>query len=335
MKTKLLINRNFAFLWIGKITSQIGDKFYAIALAWWILQKTDSPGIMGCFLAVSAIPCLVLGFFAGALVDRLNRKNVLIVTDILRGSLTLSVVILSFLKVLEIWHVFVIGAGLSLITAFFDPAIQALIPQIVDKDKLKDANNQFKKLGYRIKIWDAYRPTAVQKILWNKIKDNRYIANPNSGSVHNRGAAVDITLVDKNGKEISMPTDFDGFTKLADKNYSDVDKEKVKNAKLLESIMLAYGFESIYTEWWHFDDKDWKNYAVIDKVLAANVNAVYDNTKTTSTGISGDVSVNSELDFIEKIKAGINNIDIENMKIQFEYEITKFKNIFSDYKTNE
>lgn len=202
-------------------------------------------------------------------------------------------------------------------------------------DKLRDANNQFKKLGYRIKIWDAYRPTAVQKILWSKVKDNRYIANPNSGSVHNRGAAVDITLVDKNGKEIPMPTDFDGFTKLADKNYSDVDKEKVKNAKLLESIMLAYGFESIYTEWWHFDDSNWKSYAVVNKVLADNINAAYDNTKTSSSGISGEVSINSEPDFIEKIKAGINNINIENMKIQFEYEVTKLKNIFSDYKTSE
>lgn len=202
-------------------------------------------------------------------------------------------------------------------------------------DKLKEANNQFKKLGYRIKIWDAYRPTAVQRILWNKVGDNRYIANPNSGSIHNRGAAVDITLVDKNGKEIPMPTDFDGFSKLADKNYSDVDKEKVKNAKLLESVMVKYGFKSIYTEWWHFDDKDWKNYPLVDKVLADNVNPAYDNTKVSSASISGDVSINGEPDFIEKIKAGINNIDVENIKIEFEYEIAKLKNIFGAYKTNE
>lgn len=202
-------------------------------------------------------------------------------------------------------------------------------------DKLKEANNQFKKLGYRIKIWDAYRPTAVQKILWSKVSDNRFIANPNGGSNHNRGAAVDITLVDKSGKEIPMPTDFDGFSKLADKDYSDVDKEKVKNAKLLESVMVEYGFKSIYTEWWHFDDKNWKSYAVVDKVLEDTVNAEYDNTQADSSKISGEVSINSEPDFIEKLRLGINNMDIEKIKIEFEYQIAKLKNIFSDYNTNE
>ncbi len=202
-------------------------------------------------------------------------------------------------------------------------------------DKLKEANNQFKKLGYRIKIWDAYRPTAIQKVLWSSVSDNRYIANPNGGSVHNRGAAVDITLVDKNGREIPMPTDFDGFSKLADKDYSDVDKEKVKNAKLLESIMVKYGFLSVYYEWWHFNDENWKSYAVVDKVLGNTINAAYDNTQTDGSKISGDVSIVSDPDFIEKIRAGINNMDIEKIKIEFEYEIAKLKNIFSDYKTNE
>ena len=202
-------------------------------------------------------------------------------------------------------------------------------------DKLKEANNQFKKLGYRIKIWDAYRPTAVQKILWSRVSDNRYIANPNGGSIHNRGAAVDITLVGKNGNNISMPTDFDGFTKLADKDYNDVDKEKVKNAKLLENVMEKYGFQSIYTEWWHFDDRNWKSYAVVDKVLENTINEAYDNTQADGSKISSEVSINSEPDFIEKLRVGINNIDIEKMKIEFEYQIAKLKNIFSEYKTNE
>jgi D-alanyl-D-alanine dipeptidase len=202
-------------------------------------------------------------------------------------------------------------------------------------DKLKEANNQFKKLGYRIKIWDAYRPTAVQKILWSRVSDNRYIANPKGGSNHNRGAAVDITLVDKSGREISMPTDFDGFTKLADKDYSDVDKEKVKNAKLLENVMVEYGFKSIYTEWWHFDDTNWKNYEVVDKVLENTIKAAYDNTQGYDSKISSEVSINSEPDFVEKLRVGIDNIDIEEMKIEFEYQIARIKNIFSDYNTNE
>jgi 5'-nucleotidase len=166
----------------------------------------------------------------------------------------------------------------------------------------------------------------VQKVLWNYVRDNRYIANPNGGSVHNRGAAVDITLVDKNGKEIPMPTDFDTFSKLADKDYSDVDKEKVKNAKLLESIMVKYGFESVYYEWWHFNDENWKSYAVVDKVLSNNINTAFDNTKSENSKITGDVSINSEPDFIEKIRAGISNLDIEKIKIAFDGDAV----IFSD-----
>jgi MFS family permease len=105
MKHNILINRNFALLWSGKIISQIGDKFYALALAWWILQHTGSPGIMGFFLLVSVLPGLLLGLFAGAVVDRLNRRNVLIITDLLRGFLVLTVVLLSFLQALTVWQV--------------------------------------------------------------------------------------------------------------------------------------------------------------------------------------------------------------------------------------
>lgn len=201
-------------------------------------------------------------------------------------------------------------------------------------DKLREANYEFKKLGYRIKLWDAYRSTDVQKILWSKVSDNRYIANPKSGSNHNRGAAVDITLVDKNGKEVPMPTDFDGFNKLADKDYSDVEEEKAKNAKLLESIMIKCGFESIYTEWWHFDDKDWKNYGVVDKVIGDTINEAYDNTGTENSNIIGEVSINSEPDFIEKFSAGINSFNFKKLKIEFEYEIARLKDIFKGYKTN-
>lgn len=202
-------------------------------------------------------------------------------------------------------------------------------------DKLKEANYEFKKLGYRIKIWDAYRPTAVQKILWNKVNDDRYIANPSSGSIHNRGAAVDITIVDKNGKEVPMPTDFDGFSPKADKNYSDVDKERTENAKLLEKIMIKHGFESIYTEWWHFDDKNWRSYGVVDKVLADSINTAYYDFLSGEPETSGKVSVSSEPDLMEKLMAGIRNMDIEKMRIELEYEMARLKNIFSNYKTKK
>ncbi|NMC57014.1 MAG: MFS transporter [Eubacteriaceae bacterium] len=135
-----MINRNFSLLWMGKIVSQLGDKFYAIALAWWILQKTNSPSIMGFFLLVSVLPGILIGFFAGALTDRYNRKNIIIITDIIRGFLVLAITCLSIFNMLEIWHVFLIGLCLSLAAAFFDPAIQAIIPQIVEKENLVKAN---------------------------------------------------------------------------------------------------------------------------------------------------------------------------------------------------
>ncbi len=142
-----MINRNFMLLWIGRIISQIGDKFYAIALAWWILQKSNSPSIMGFFLLTSVLPGIILGFYAGVLTDRLRRKNILIITDILRGVLILILTYLSWGGFLIIWQVFVIGFLMSVVTAFFDPAIQAFTPDIVEHEKLPKANGLNQMVG--------------------------------------------------------------------------------------------------------------------------------------------------------------------------------------------
>ncbi len=142
-----LINKNFTLLWIGKIISQLGDKFYGIALAWWILQKTNSALSMGLFMFVSIFPSVILGFLAGALVDRCKRKNILVVTDILRGGLVLIVSCMAMNNTLEVWHVFAIAFCLSIATAFFDPAAQAILPEIVDKDDLTSANGLNQAVG--------------------------------------------------------------------------------------------------------------------------------------------------------------------------------------------
>lgn len=134
------MNKDFMLLWSGKIISQLGDKFYAIALAWWILQKTNDPAAMGLFMLVSILPGILIGLFSGALNDRWNRKAILIATDILRGALVSAASLLAFANALEIWHVFAIGFLLSAITSFYDPAIQAIIPEIVPAESLKKAN---------------------------------------------------------------------------------------------------------------------------------------------------------------------------------------------------
>ena len=97
--------------------------------------------------------------------------------------------------------------------------------------KLAAANAEFNKDGYRIKIWDAYRPPSVQKIFWELVPDERYVANPaQGGSRHNRGGAVDITLVDKGGREIEMPSDFDDFSEKASVKNPFMSAQKIGRA---------------------------------------------------------------------------------------------------------
>jgi len=131
-------------------------------------------------------------------------------------------------------------------------------------EKLIKANNEFKKLGYTIKIFDAYRPYSAQKILWDAASDKSYVADPKKGSNHNRGAAVDLTLVDKSGAEISMPSNYDEFTKRARLDYMDCSEEQINNRELLGKIMVKCGFNRIRSEWWHFDDTDAKKYPILD-----------------------------------------------------------------------
>lgn len=118
---------------------------------------------------------------------------------------------------------------------------------------LVEANKSFIKKGYRIKIFDCYRPLDVQKRMWAIVPDANYVANPARGSIHNRGGAVDITLVDETGKELDMGTSFDFFGPESAHYYKGLSKEILKNRKLLKKIMLRNNFESFDSEWWHYN----------------------------------------------------------------------------------
>jgi len=136
-------------------------------------------------------------------------------------------------------------------------------------DKLIIANNLVQKQGYKIKIWDAYRPLSVQKIMWDATPNKNYVANPyRSGSKHNRGAAVDVSLVDKNGKAVEMPTEFDNFTAKASPNYKGMSVEQRNYLDILSKAMTSAGFKTISTEWWHFEDKEYSNYKIQDILLS-------------------------------------------------------------------
>jgi D-alanyl-D-alanine dipeptidase len=120
---------------------------------------------------------------------------------------------------------------------------------------LVKANSKFVQKGYRIKIFDCYRPLDIQKRMWKIVSNPEYVADPAKGSIHNRGGAVDITLVDSNGKELDMGTTFDFFGPEASHYYENLTDEVKQNRLLLKKIMKKSNFISFDSEWWHYNLK--------------------------------------------------------------------------------
>jgi D-alanyl-D-alanine dipeptidase len=118
-----------------------------------------------------------------------------------------------------------------------------------------------------LKLWDCYRPSAVQQQMWNAAPAPGYVADPRLGSNHNRGAAIDLTLVDARGRDLWMPTDFDEFSPRAHGN-APAPKAAARNRKILRDAMAAEGFLPLLTEWWHFDAPDAASYPVLNIPLA-------------------------------------------------------------------
>lgn len=128
-------------------------------------------------------------------------------------------------------------------------------------EKLVKANNIFKEKGYTIKVWDAYRPLSIQRAFYEAYPDNYFVAKPPDTPItsgfkprHNNGMAVDITLVDKDGKELEMPSEFDDFTEKASPTYAHMTIEARKNLDYLIEVMESFGFRIHEGEWWHFVD---------------------------------------------------------------------------------
>lgn len=108
------------------------------------------------------------------------------------------------------------------------------------------------RYGYSLKMFDCYRPRPYQQRLWDIVPDARYVTPPSKGSMHNRGLAVDITLVDSSGAELDMGTDFDHFGYKAYTNNTNLPEDVLKNRKILTKLMNIYGLKGIRTEWWHY-----------------------------------------------------------------------------------
>lgn len=130
---------------------------------------------------------------------------------------------------------------------------------------LANVQKELNEKGLGLKIFDAYRPYSVTVKFWELIKDERYVANPAKGSGHNRGLAVDLTVIElKTGKELDMGTGFDNFTDTAHHTFSALPETILKNRKLLKVAMLKYGFQLFETEWWHYYWPNDRNYEVMD-----------------------------------------------------------------------
>ena len=127
--------------------------------------------------------------------------------------------------------------------------------------RLAIAQEYLRKKGYGLKIWDAYRSQSTQEQLWRLTQNRSFVADPKEGrGMHVRGAAVDATLVDAEGRDVPMPTDFDSFTEAALLEYKGRDPIVRANLKLLQKAMAHGGFYGLRTEWWHFCAPDWKEY---------------------------------------------------------------------------
>jgi D-alanyl-D-alanine dipeptidase len=139
---------------------------------------------------------------------------------------------------------------------------------------LLEVQTVLKQEGVGLKIWDAYRPYSVTEKFWEAVKDERYAANPAKGSGHNRGIAVDVTLIDlKSGRELAMPTGFDNFSDSAHFSFTSLPEDVLRNRQLLKETMETYGFKSFDSEWWHYSWGDAFKFELMDLDFRAVIKA--------------------------------------------------------------
>ncbi|MDP1678003.1 MAG: M15 family metallopeptidase [Bacteroidota bacterium] len=134
-------------------------------------------------------------------------------------------------------------------------------------ESLASIQKELRSKNLRLKIYDGYRPLAIQWKLWEIVPNEDFVANPKKGSKHNRGAAVDLTIIDSFGNELEMPTGYDDFTEKAAHGYMNLSKVAIKNRALLKDVMIRHGFQPITSEWWHYDFHGWEQFDIMDEPL--------------------------------------------------------------------
>ena len=146
------------------------------------------------------------------------------------------------------------------------PEARAFLQKPAAKAVVK-VHQVLKKQGLGIVIFDGYRPWSITKLFWDVVPEDKrkFVADPAKGSKHNRGGAVDLSIYDLDtGKLIDMPSGYDEFTDRASPDYGGGTEQQRANRDLLRKLMEAEGFTVNPNEWWHFDYKNWQDYAIYD-----------------------------------------------------------------------
>jgi zinc D-Ala-D-Ala dipeptidase len=145
------------------------------------------------------------------------------------------------------------------------PAITTTYLRRPASDSLKVIQQQLNQSGFGLKIFDAYRPYAVTEKMWEPVQDDRYAADPKKGSGHNRGVAVDLTIINLTTKEeLDMGTGFDNFSDTAHHTFNNLPEEILQNRLLLKTVMEQHGFKALDTEWWHYSLSNAKDFELLN-----------------------------------------------------------------------
>jgi D-alanyl-D-alanine dipeptidase len=133
--------------------------------------------------------------------------------------------------------------------------------------------------GLGVKIYDGYRPYAITVQFYQSFPDSTYVASPWSGSKHNRGCALDMTLVDlKTGNELAMPTPYDSAVKESWADAPVQDSVALKNRELMKAVMAKNGFTVEPSEWWHYNFNGWRDYPLMDMSFELCSLRIYPNS---------------------------------------------------------
>jgi len=133
---------------------------------------------------------------------------------------------------------------------------------------LHEVERELARDGLGLKIFDGYRPYRVTVRMWKPIRNPDFVADPAKGSRHNRGAAVDLTLIDlRTGNDLPMPTGYDDFTPRARQDFNDLPADAIANRAKLREVMTRHGFDPLPSEWWHFDFRGWERFELLDLPL--------------------------------------------------------------------